>query len=545
MSNKSLILPFALPEEDRKEPFSPNMEITSVFALSEANRKKPMIANLFPEKIMFISKLHYPLWIVPWENRSLLIDGLQISSSNVSYIPLPEIEIFLNNLERGKSDRTQFFKALNQHEQTFASFSEAQNIQFNSIITEKALLGEIAQYLEETATAMANASENIVLFPPRLDEEAAEKSAFGFLDLYHRLQSDIKGLEYLSQILNQSAKLHQEKINREIELANKVFSKEVEAIRPSVEKSVDRLRKEQNAKTERMNKMARTELNAKLREKERQQRELQKLELKRIESKRRLDIRKSRRDKVGIAHREQILRSYENQLLEARKRLADSSRQIERAQKQNLEETSSLQYQYQALIDNERKKIINIEISRESIVGIKKKEEDRLRSVTARILGQIEQMAEQKKLHLNWLKELTIMWQPEKATLVAVPFYLTAYYAAGKHRYSVFPPFKAQSPEGIVKKIEKKLLSFSLTSRIQLLLQPRSRMLDKMLNISLETIQTDKALGSKLVELGKTNNLLNQPNLKEALTKGAEEMKAEGWIKQEEGVKLIRNYAKS
>lgn len=280
MSNKSLILPFALPEEDRKGSFSPNMEITSILALAEANRKKPIIVDLFPEKIMFISKLHYPLWVVPWENRSLVIDGLQISSSNVSYMALPEIESFLNDVEHGKSDRTQFFNALNQHEHTFASFSETQSIQFNSIITDKALLAEIAQYIEETTAAKTDTPENIVLFPPRLDAEAAEKSAFGFLDFYHSLQSDIKGLEYVSQILNQSVKLHQEKINREIELSNKAFNREAEAIRPAVEKNVDKLRKEQDAKTERMNKLARTELNAKLREKERQQRELQGLELK-------------------------------------------------------------------------------------------------------------------------------------------------------------------------------------------------------------------------------------------------------------------------
>jgi hypothetical protein len=544
MPNESLILPFALPDEERKELFSPNMEITAIVALAEANRKKPMIVDLFPEKIIFISKLHYPLWVVPWENRSLLIDGLQISSSNVSYMALPEIEPFLNNLERGKSDRTQFFNALNQHEQTFTSFPETRNIRFDSVITDKALLVGIDEYIEETSTKKADVPDKLVLFPPRLDAEAAGKSADEFLDPYNSLQSDIKGLEYASQILSQSAKLHQEKINREIQLANKTFNREVEAIRPSVEKSVDRLRKEQDAKNVRINKMARTQLNAKLREKERQQREFQKLELKKIQYKRRLAIQ-SQRDKVGTARREQSLRSCENRLLEAKERLEALLREIERAQKQNMEETIALQNQYQSLIDSERRKIINIEVARESTLGRKKNEEDRLRSVTARILGQIEQMAEQKKLHLNGLKELTIAWQPERVTLVALPFYLTAYYAAGKHRYSVYPPFKAQSHEGIVKKIEKKLLSFSLTSRIQLLLQPRSRMLDKMLNTSIETMQTDMALGNKLVELGKTNNLLNQPNLKEALTKGAEEMKAEGWIKQEESVKLIKNYAKS
>jgi hypothetical protein len=255
-------------------------------------------------------------------------------------------------------------------------------------------------------------------------------------------------------------------------------------------------------------------------------------------------MRRGRHDKVGIARGEQSLRTCENQLGNTKERHEDLSREIERTQKQNLEDITALQYQFQALIDGERRKITSIEVARESTLGAKKSEEQRLSSMTARIIGQIEQMAEQRKLQLTGPKELSIEWQLEKVTLVALPFYLTAYHGLDKNRYGVFSPFKVQSSEGIVKKIEKKLLSFSLGARIQLLLQLRSKMLDKMLNGFLETVQTNKTIGSKLVELGKTNNLLNQPNLREALTKGVEEMKAEGWMKLEEGAKLIKDYVK-
>jgi len=544
MPAESLILPFAPPDEERKEPFSPNMETIAILALADANRKKTMIIDLLPEKIMFISKLHYPLWIVPWENRSLLIDGMQISSSNIGYLALPEIEPFLESIERGKSDRTQFFNALNQHEQTFTSFSETRNIQCDSVITNRPFLAEIDEYIHETLTEKADTPDKLVLLPPRLDAEAAGGSVSGFLDLHIKLQSDIKGLEYVSQILNQEAKLHQEKINREIELANKAFNRTVEAIRPSVEKNVDRLRKEQDAKTERINKTARTRLNAKLREKERRQRELQKLELKRAECKRRLNARRNRGDKSGTARLELSLRSCENQLANAKARLENSSREVEIVQRQNLEEIGALRFHYQTLIDGETRKIIGIETKRESMMEAKKSEQGRLRLVTARITGQIEQMVEERKGHLTELQELTIAWQPEKATLVAMPFYLIRYFLPKQQRYGVLAPFKAQSPEGIVKKIEKKLLSFSLPARIQLLLEPRSKAIGKMLDSCLEAVQNDKTLGNELAELGKANNLLSQPDLREALTKGIGELEAEGWIKQQEGMKLIRGYVK-
>ncbi len=344
--------------------------------------------------------------------------------------------------------------------------------------------------------------------------------------------------------MNQSAKLHQEKINREIELSNEAFNREIDAIRPGVEKNIERLRKEYDAKAERMNRRARTRLNAKLREKERLEREFQRFELRRIELRKRLGIRRDYRDKAGTARLEQSLRLCENQLVEAKLRLENSSREIELAERQSLEETRVLRFQYQALIDGERSKIIEIENKREVKAIAKKNEESRLRSITARITGQIEQMIEQRKLHLRELEELTIEWRPAKPTLVALPFYLTAYFAVDKQRYSAIAPFHVQSPEGIVKEIKKKLLSFSLPARIQLLLQPRAKAFEKMLDSCLENIQDDGALRDKLAELGKANNLLNQPNLRDALTAGAKELKMEGWMKQEEGAKFIRDYVK-
>lgn len=544
MPVESLVLSFAVPVEDRKKAFSSNMETAAIIALADANRKKPMVIDVFPEKILFISKLHYPLWVIPWENRSFLVDGLQIESSSLSHMILPDMEPFLNNIDRGKGDRAQFFNALSQHERTFASFPETQDIEFSGIITGKPLLTEIEKYIEERTATKADSPKNIVLIPPKLDSEGAEKSLQEFLRLYDSLQSDIKGLEYASNILNQSVRLHQEKINREIELSNKAFNREIEAIRPSVEKNIEKLRSEHDAKAERMNQRARTHLNAKLREKERLQREFQTLELRRTELRKRLGIRRNVRDKTGTTRLEQSLRSCESQLEEGKMRLENSLREIELAQRQSLEEARVLRFQYQALIDFERSKIIEIETNREVKATTKKNEEARLRSVTARITGQIEHMIEERRLHLSELEELTIDWQPEKATLLALPFYLTAYFAVDKQRYDVIAPFNVQSPEGIVKEIKKKLLSFSLPARIQLLLQPRAKAFDKMFDSCLKSTHDDQALNDKLAELGKANNILNQPNLREALTTGAKELKTEGWMKQEEGTKLVRDYAK-
>jgi len=544
MPAASLILPYAAPEKSRKKKFNQNMELTAILFLAEAGRKKRTIAGSSPEKISFISKLHYPLWAVPWENTSLIIDGLQILSSTLTYMALPEMEPFLNEVERGQTIREQFRNALNRHVQTFSGFSETVRIPIKAIVAEKALFSDVSEYVEETHALKADVTGNIALIPPKLDEDAAGESAKKVLDLYERIQSDVKGLEHAARALNETMRFHQKKILREIELANEDFKEELDRVKPVVEKKVGLLLKERDTKIEKMNRAAEAELNAKLREKERRRRELEKLEIKCIEYERRLSVRKSRHDSIGVAHWEHSLRTCENKMSEVKERVRDLSLFIEKTGRQHQEDVNKLKYSYQTLIDRERKKVADIEASQESVTKAKESENEKLWLMTTGIVNYIEQLAEQKRLHATELRRLTIPLKSEQVTLLGLPFYLVGYKTKDKLHYCVYPPLRVMSSEGIVKKIEKALLSFRLASRIKLFLQPRSKALNRMFNLVVEEkMRTDRTFEESLRELGTSSNILTNPDFKEALTKGVEELKAEGWIKQEEGSVLIKMYA--
>jgi len=544
MPTASLILPYSVPEKSRKKKFDANMELTAILCLAEASRKKHVMVGFSPEKISFMSKLHYPFWAVPWENGCLIIDGLQIFSSTLTYMALPDTELFFHDIERGQTLREQFETALDKHVQTFAGFSETVRVPMKALVADKALLSEVSEYIEETFALKADVTGNIMLLPPKLDENAAGESAKKVFDLNERIQFNVKGLEHTAQVLNEMTQFHEQKILREIELVNEAFQEDIDRVKPGVDKKVELLLKERDAKIEKMNRAAEAELNAKLREKERRQRELEKLEINRAEYRRRLSIRRRRHDKIGVARWEHSLRTCENKISEAQERIHNLSRYIEKTQRQNQEDIDKLKYGYQTLIDRERKKVTDIEASMESVTKTKENENEKLRLMTKRIVNFIEQLAEKKRLQGAELKSLTIPWKSEQVTLLGVPFYLVGYKADGKLHYRVYPPLRVMSSEGIVKKIEKTLLSFRLASRIKLLLQPRSKTLDTMFNIVFEEkIKTDKTFEESLRELGVSNNLLTSADFKEALTKGVEELKAEGWIKQEEGAILIKMYA--
>jgi hypothetical protein len=535
--NTSLILPYTVLEKSRKKKFDRNMELTAIICLAEEKRKTP-------EKISFVSKLHYPLWAVPWENGCLIVDGLQILSPTFTYMALPDLESFLNDIEHGRTIREQFLNALDKHAQTFAGAPETTDIPMKAIVVDKALLSDVPEYVEETLVQKTDVIGNIILIPPKLDKDKADENTRKILDLYERIQSDIKSLENVANTLNEIMRFHQQKILHEIELASEVFREEIDEVEPVVEEKIELLLKERDAKIEKMNRAAEVLLNARLREKERRQRELEKLELKRAEYRGKLDVRKGRHDKIGVTRWEQSLRTCENRISEIRQTIHNLSEYIEKIRRQNQEDINMLKYDYQALIDIERKMITDIKDSQESVTKAKENEKEKLQFLTSNIVDLIEQLREQKRLHATELKSLTIPWQTEQVTLLGVPFYLVVYKTETKFFYDVYPPLRAMSPEGIVKKIEKALLSFSLESRIKLLLQPRSKALSKMLNITLEEkIKADRTFEEKLRELGLSNNLLADPNFKEALNDGLKELKTEGWVKPEEGFILMKTYA--
>ncbi len=74
---KEFILPFTALSENRKEPFTAELETAAVFALAEEERAKGggLISSRPEEKIVFIAKIGYPLWLFPWQEITLIFDG--------------------------------------------------------------------------------------------------------------------------------------------------------------------------------------------------------------------------------------------------------------------------------------------------------------------------------------------------------------------------------------------------------------------------------------------------------------------------------------
>jgi len=541
MPTASLVLPFAVPVRERVKAFTPNMEVAAILLLTEAKRRKRGLLETVPKKTSFVSKLHYPLWAVPWENESLIIDGLGVFSSNIAFQILPDLTPFVDDIERGASVREQFRSALEKHEKTFNDFAKINEVQTRALMMDREFLSAAFEYVKETLALALEGNDAVVLAPPRLDQQAAVETAKQVLNLYKQIQSEIRSLEYTKNLLGQTSKAHEQMILKEIEITRETYEIEISKFRPTVDRKVDQLLKERDARIAKMNRIVENELRTKERERERLGRELQRLELTRADYMKRRETRKRRHDKIGTTQWEHRIRIYQSKIDEMKARIRILSELIEKTRRENEADIEKLRYGYQALIDGERKKIVHIEVQRDRSVEAKQAEIEMLRRATGRIVSQIEELIEQKGKRKEELKKLGIPWQFEDVTLLCLPFYLACYQAEKKTQFEVFPPFRVMSSEGIVKTFQKTIRSLRPGSRVKLLLQPRSKALSKMLDFVFEEkMKSEKAFNESLVQAAASCNVLGKHDFKERLMRGVEELRAEGWISQGQVDALIR-----
>ncbi len=542
MPTTNLILPFAVSPTKRDKTFTSSMEAAAILFLTEAKRKKKGILKTQPKTTLFISKLHYPLWAVPWENEFLIVDGLGIFSATIDFEVLPEVTLFIDDIERGESFRAQFLIALEKHEAMFKAFAKNVKIQESGLITDAEILSTVSEYVKDTRSVKSDESAPIVLVPPKLDQQAAVESAKKVPRLQAQLHSDVKSLEYAKNLLTRTESFHEKMILKEAECTREAYEIDISKLQPTVDKKVDRLQRERDAQIAKMTRLVENELRARERELEKRERELQRLELTQASFQNRRQTHKRTHDKIGTAHWEHRIRINENRVNELKVRIRSLSEFTERTRRQKEEDMEKLRLGYQELIDLERRKILAIENQRDRAFEIKQKEIETLRLAANRIAGDIEELTELKRKRENELKKLAIPLQIEEVTLLCPAFYLAGYQTEDKVQFQIFPPCRVMSSEGIVKTIQKTIRSFRQTSRVEFFLQPRSRALNKMFDFIFEIAGSEKAFSERLMQATASNNLLDAQNFKETLTRGIGELRAEGWITEKQGASLLEAY---
>ncbi|MEM2816404.1 MAG: hypothetical protein QXY34_04400, partial [Candidatus Bathyarchaeia archaeon] len=141
----SIILPLIVSAAGKSESIDFDVEAAVSLLLAEAGRKRGLLSS--ESEIAFLSKFYYPLWLAPVNGFSLVLDGLNAFSTSFTFNKLPDIKLFIEDVERGAFDRKQFWDSLEKHKKTFSGFVEKFDVKFGCLISDKELLSEIHKYL--------------------------------------------------------------------------------------------------------------------------------------------------------------------------------------------------------------------------------------------------------------------------------------------------------------------------------------------------------------------------------------------------------------
>ncbi len=535
MPTASVDLPFAVPVKEREKAFTSNMETAAILLLAEARRRKRSLFGTAPAKLAFLSKLHYPLWAVPWENQFLIVDGLAVSPSTIVKQQLPNITGFIEDIERGASVRELFRSAIEKHAKTFSDFAERVNVQVDALLTDKVLLSDLSDYVQEASSSKSDAKSPIALAPPRLDVKSAGEITRKIQSLHAQVQSEIASLVYARNLLEDTVRLHEQMILKEANFLRETYEAQIAELKPIVEEKTDQLLKERDTRTAKMSKIAQSELKVKERERERRERELQKLALREADFVRKREARRRRHDKIGETHWKHRIRGNEKRIGEVKAKTQALAESIEKARMQNEADIEKLRQGYQWLIDQERRKVADIEFQRDEALETKRKEIEALKLDTGQIASQLQELNVGKEKEAEELRTLAISSQFDDATLLCLPLYLVCYQTGETTQFHVFPPVKVMSLKGVLGAIRRKLGGIRPFYKVKLFMRPRSKALSKMLAFAIkEKTKSDKAFSESLREAAVSSSILLKDNFKEMLTRGMADLKAEGWITQKE-----------
>lgn len=541
MSDSNLILPYAVEDKGRKTRFSDAMEVAVLLCIAESERKKK--AGFFRgavETLTFLSKLHYPFWAIPWENNCLLIDGMETVSNNILYLKPPDVENFIEHLKRSTTVQELYHSTLRSHRETFSEFTSQTEIPMNGFITDKELLSDMLVFIKDSQTKMSSSAPmSTSLIQPKIDKETVVRIGEKVLEHYTKLQSEIKGLQFAIDTVSEETKIHVGKLRQELKQTREQYENRISKVTTEVEKRREELEKEQDEKIEKITTTNEKEINTRLAEKRKWEQELLRLEQNKSEYEKRKELRKRKNDEVGEARWNAKLQDVQNQISTVKGKIKALSDFINRSNKETEKTTKKLNDAYQKLVDEEEKKITDLESLRDSETAKKEKEIEELQQETLAIIDKIERLVEQKKERSSMLKEATFPWKTETPTLIHVPFYLIQYKAEKKERYRFHSPVVARRHEGLLIKIRKTFGHHGT------LLKPRSKTFKKMLTSFEEKLNSNKGVQRKLNQLSMPHNLLTSAEFKEKLTKGMEELEVEGWIKPEEKATILDTYVTS
>jgi hypothetical protein len=523
------VLPFSTLSENRKEPFTQEIERAAIFCLAELERAKGggIVLKQPPEKLAFIAEVCYPFWLVTLGEISLLFDGLNTISYVLTYSTTPNIQAFVDDIKRSSRTRQAYMTSLLNNLNYFQVSGNEEKKTIAGLVANPEFVNEFISYLSE-AKPVKNELSNMVKITPTLDESLITSVKEELQNLKSRFAEEVKTLYTSMKLVNSTTKSFMKAIRDEIKKVEEKLSKQIEKCEASVEKQVDEIRKEYDEEVTVYSKKAEEELLSLQQERIKFEKTKERLtkEVEHCEA----EIKTSAIGKDTVTERK--WREKRNEL---KTRLSEAEielKELDRRIKEVKDEKNLKIFETKSECDEKAKEVmkdlLEIESSREANTRIYEEEMEKFEELTSTIIEQIDKSAKLREKSINDFEKLGVHQKRKKYALIYLPFYLACYQSESGKRYLTFPPSIAGSVS-----LSVKFRGALGKAKIKRLLQPRSKAISMLLNKFPLTMEQDIVFNREISEACEKANILVKDS-SQSIKIGLERLKEDGWFSEKE-----------
>ena len=534
-AEKKFTIPFCVPSENRKEPFSQDIELAVAFALSELDRAKGggLIVRQPEEKIVFISKIGYPLWLIPWSDIVLVFDGLGKESYTLRYASHVEVKPFMDDLVQSLNNRETYLAFIKDR------FHHIQNLQSEESFNVKGLMA-IPEFLSEFDTSLQESirinddTNNLKLLTPIIDESALASEVNIINDIHSSLQRDIKNLNKCMKFLDNAAKQYVREVHGTIQAVKEEFSAKIKAEKNRLIPIVAAIKDEYNV---------RVTGSSKYYESQRIpiQKELVKLEKDKHYTQSKIEYYKAEAKKQA-ENNPAVEKKWKEKANKTKKELGRIEDQLSKIQEalKNVEERQGLETiklkDELETKEREAMKILNdLEVSQEAKILIQKEQEEILENGTKRVIDQINKVVKLLDFELLQFSKVGLKHGLDcnGNVLFYIPFYITYFQSQQKERYFFLQPSVASTI-----RLAARLKVMMGASRIKDFMAPRFKTILPLIDIFQFLIEKNAVFKSELQELGAKASILNSNESCNKIRDGLIYLRDEGWLSEREYASL-------
>jgi hypothetical protein len=534
------ILPFSVLSERRKKPFTAEMEIAAVFSVAELNRKKVrrILLKLSKEKIVFISKIGYPLWLFPFSNKVLLFDGLDISDYTLQYSMISNVKHLAGILKTGSKTLETHMALLTDNTNYFGTPVKEKNLLVKGLISNPDFLKEVDSYRRE-ATEIDNQPINIGFLSPTIEESSLLSITHELSDLHSTFEKDIKNLNLSIKLLNKATQNFLKELNDKAKVIKEEFAAKINEEEEIVAPKVNALREEYDKKTIELAQKFESEQLPLHRQKmklEKSKEEVtSKIEQYQSEAKTRANLD----DQLGKQKCKQKTNIAKQELSGIQDQLKTNEEDLKDLENQRASEAMELRSTLEAGIKEARKNLVEIEASRDAKILIYKQEMGKLHEKTKLLCDQISSITIVREKNISQFEKLWLKQESEKLNkaLVYVPFYVVCYDSEKKEkRYLVIPP----SSVGNIG-ISTRLKGALGRAKIKAFLVPRFKAITSLTDTIQSENERNSMFKTELKEIGAEKNILATSSALEEIEKGLLSLRDQGWLSDKDYGSIVAN----